>query len=347
MKVKITIIGLGQIGTSIGLALRDQSDKVIRFGHDIDIMVAKKSKKLGAIDKVFVNLPNSVEKADVIILALPSDQIYPTMQVIAPYLQENAVVMETSPMKSAVAGWMKQILPTKRHYVGLFPAINPAYILEDRQGVESARIDLFTKGVMAITSSQGTDSAAIKLATDLASIVGANPYFINLDELDIIHAYTHVLPQIISTALVNSSVRTNAWNDAKKIAGPIYSKATHSVINHDDAPAVVENIMRNKTMTVRVLDEMISSLTEIRDVIDSGKTKKLKSWFRQAQESHIKWWEERKSGDWRTPKTDKTSTGISGLWKRLFGDMGKLLGVKKVDSEHNRSGSLDDMDEEE
>jgi prephenate dehydrogenase len=248
-------------------------------------------------------------------------------------------------MKSAVAEWMKQLLPPKCHYVGLFPAINPSYILENRRGIEGAQIDLFTKGVMAITANKGTDSAAIKLAADFASIIGADPYFINMDELDIIHAYTHILPQLTTTALVNNSLRTNVWNDAKKIAGPIYSKATHPVINNDDAPAMIESIMQNKAMTIRVMDELIASLVEIRETISDGKAKKLRTWVEQAQESHMQWWEERKVGDWRTPKKDKSSIGISGLWKRLFGDIGKVFGVPKTDSEQGRNRQTDDTDE--
>jgi prephenate dehydrogenase len=240
---------------------------------------------------------------------------------------------------------MKQLLPSKRHYVGLFPAINPSYILENHRGIEGAQIDLFTKGVMAITTTKGTDSAAIKLAADFVSIIGANPYFINMDELDVIHAYTYILPQLTTTALVNSSLRTNAWNDAKKIAGPIYSKATHPVINNDHAPAMIESIMQNKAMTIRILDELISSLAEIRETISNGKSKKLRTWFEQAQEGHMQWWEERQAGDWRTPKTEKSILGISGLWKRLFGDFRKLFGIPKDNSEKSVKDNPDEMDE--
>ena len=67
--VKITIIGLGQVGASIGLALKGQTHQVQRVGHDPDPLLAREAVKLGALDKASINLPSSVDNADIIILA--------------------------------------------------------------------------------------------------------------------------------------------------------------------------------------------------------------------------------------------------------------------------------------
>ena len=75
MTVNLTIIGLGQIGTSVGLALADQSEVVFRLGHDREISKARKAEKMGALDKVSINLPSAVREADLVLLALPVDQI--------------------------------------------------------------------------------------------------------------------------------------------------------------------------------------------------------------------------------------------------------------------------------
>ncbi len=63
-QVTITILGLGQIGTSIGLALGDSKDQVIRIGNDKEPDAWHIAQKLGAVDKVLVNLPDAVENAD-------------------------------------------------------------------------------------------------------------------------------------------------------------------------------------------------------------------------------------------------------------------------------------------
>jgi prephenate dehydrogenase len=62
MAVQITIIGTGQIGTSMGLALAEHKDMFFRVGHDKDIRVANRAKDKGAFDRVDINLPNTSEK---------------------------------------------------------------------------------------------------------------------------------------------------------------------------------------------------------------------------------------------------------------------------------------------
>ena len=88
MAVQITIIGTGQIGASMGLALGEHKDMFFRVGHDKDIRVANRAKDMGAFDRVDVNLPNSVVNSAVVILALPLDQIRETLKYIVPDLRK-------------------------------------------------------------------------------------------------------------------------------------------------------------------------------------------------------------------------------------------------------------------
>lgn len=59
MTVQITIVGLGQIGASVGLALKEHTELVTRIGHDRRFDIAKQAEKLGAVDKIIPNLPKS------------------------------------------------------------------------------------------------------------------------------------------------------------------------------------------------------------------------------------------------------------------------------------------------
>lgn len=60
MTLKITIVGLGQIGGSIGLALAEKKESLYRIGHDIDLKTASRAEKAGAVDKIAVNLVAAV-----------------------------------------------------------------------------------------------------------------------------------------------------------------------------------------------------------------------------------------------------------------------------------------------
>jgi len=118
MAVQLTIVGLGQIGTSVGLALAEESELIYRMGHDREIRAARRAEKLGALDKVSVNLLSAVEEADLVLLALPVDQIQETLKFIKDDLKPAAVVMDTGPVKQTVASWAKELLPEDGCFLG-------------------------------------------------------------------------------------------------------------------------------------------------------------------------------------------------------------------------------------
>ena len=125
MSVQITIVGLGQIGASVGLALGKNRSDIRRVGHDKDPSVSRKAKKIGAVDDTKFNLPAAVRKTDIVLLSLPVNEIRAALEVIAPDLPEGAVVLDTAPTQTSIAEWAQEILPEGCHYVGLVPAINP------------------------------------------------------------------------------------------------------------------------------------------------------------------------------------------------------------------------------
>ncbi len=226
MTVKITIIGLGQIGASMGLALANHKDQVTTLGHDKSPDAARKAHKQGAVESISYNLPASVEGADVIVLAIPFDAIYETMKFIAQDIREDGILMDTGPVKLVVADWAKELLPPNRHYIGLTPALNPSCLDEPSLGLEAARADLFQRGVIAVTAPQGTAEGAIKLAADFVVLLGSQPYFADLTEVDGVMASAHILPELSAAALVETVTNQPGWSDIRKLAGKPYSAAT-------------------------------------------------------------------------------------------------------------------------
>ena len=108
MTVKIAIIGLGQIGASIGLALASHKDQVTTIGYDAAGEVNRRAQKMGAVQKIGHSLHASIEDADMVILALPLDQVHETLQSMAQAVPEQAVVIDTAPVKLAVAAWAEE-----------------------------------------------------------------------------------------------------------------------------------------------------------------------------------------------------------------------------------------------
>ena len=295
MSIQITIVGLGQIGTSMGLALKGKTETLKRVGHDLDIKIARQAEKLGAVDKVAINLPNSVREAELVILSLPLDQMQETLRIIAPDLKEGAVVMDTGPVKEIVATWAGETLPAGRYYVGLTPVIKADYLHDIDSGIEAARADLFQGGLIAIVAPSRADSSAIKLAADLTRLLGATPLFADPMEVDGLMAATHLLPQLMAAALLNATVDQPGWREARKMAGRAYAEATAPMTVTSAAQALSALALLNRDNTLRVVDGAIAALYAMRKDIDQKDEISLNERLERARSGRLMWWEGRQS----------------------------------------------------
>jgi prephenate dehydrogenase len=293
MPIQITIVGLGQIGASIGLALKARGAKVQLVGHDKDARSAKAAQEAGAVDTYKYNLPDSVRDAGIVILAVPFAEIRETLEVIAPDLQEGSLVIDTALSKRTVESWVKELIPQGRFYVGLFPSIHPDHLHGVEYGVKAARADLFEKSVMAVTVPYGTPENIFKLATDLVSLLGSLPLLMDSTEADGLLSKVQILPQFAAAALLDATLDQPGWQEAKKLAGRPYAIVTSGLAYHDDAASLREAALENRENMVRLLNSYITSLIQLRDDIEDGNREALGDRLNNAWSGRMRWFEER------------------------------------------------------
>jgi prephenate dehydrogenase len=303
MTVNITIIGLGQIGASVGLALAEQTELVFRLGHDRDLGKARKAEKMGALDKVSLNLPSAVQDADLVLLALPVDQIQETLEVMKEDLKEGVVVMDTGPVKQVVSAWTSEILPAERYYVGLTPVLNPTYLHDIDSGLEAAHPDLFRDGLMGIVSPPGMPSEAIKLAADLTRLLGASPLFADPVEMDGLVAATQVLPQLMAAGLLNATIDQPGWQEGRKIAGRSYADVSAPIKYPTEAKTLATAAMLNRENVMRVIDSAVASLNAIRNDLKNEDEGTLEERLVRAREGRQVWLQRRMAADWASEET--------------------------------------------
>jgi prephenate dehydrogenase len=325
MTVKISIIGLGQIGASIGLALANRKDQVTTLGYDNSSEVTRKAQKMAAVEKIGHSLSASVKEADVVILALPLDQVYETLKSIAQDVREQGLLIDTAPVKQAVAAWAKEFLPPGRHYVGLTPALNPLILDETTTGIEAARADLFQNGLVAVTAPHGTASEAYKLAASFISLLGARAFFADLAEVDGIMATIHTLPALAAAALTETVIGQAGWADIRKLAGRPFVSGMRP-LDLQESFALAEAARQNRANTIRVLDDYIATLKSLRDEIDGEEKKSLQGHLNRILKARTQWRRSRADGDWQSIETiEQDIPTFSDLWMQQLG-LGKLLG---------------------
>ncbi|MFN8413553.1 MAG: prephenate dehydrogenase/arogenate dehydrogenase family protein [Anaerolineales bacterium] len=328
MAIQVTLIGLGQVGASIGMALAEQKDKIYRVGHDKEFNVEREAQKKNAIDKAEHNLPRAVEDSRLVVLSLPASQVRDTLEFIAQDLQDGTVILDMSPFKVGVAEWAKELLPEGCYYVGIVPTVGPTFLNIDGKGLESAKADLFAKSIFFVAAPQGTPGEAVELASNFVSLIGATPMLADIHEVDGFLSAAHLLPQLASVALLNATLDQPGWNDARKIAGRVYA-ATTTAIEFDDSASLQVTSLQNRTNITYALDVYIAALRGLRDDIANGDTESLAERLKSAQTGRDRWLGEHFTASWDDTRQPAPSEYPS-LSERLFGALtGKRANKKK------------------
>lgn len=281
-KSRITIVGLGLIGGSLGLALQRVKTNFEIMGHDLDHAVAGRAQKLGAVDKTDWNLISACEGADLIFIATPVMAIKETLSAIAPYLKPGCIVTDTATTKRQVMQWAEEILPDTVNFVGGDPLVG-----KEGTGIDAASADLFTGALYCLIPLPDTEPEAVRLLADLVSLIGARPYFIGAAEHDGLVAGIDHLPFILSTALLNATSRSASWREMRRMASYTFREATRFA--SEDPHTCRDICLTNRQSIVRWIDACLESLREVRELVAAEDGEGLESLFTEMLTTRGKW----------------------------------------------------------
>jgi prephenate dehydrogenase len=276
-KKKITIIGTGLIGGSLGLALKAaQLPGVEIVGHDKDIQNEQRAEKMGAIDQREHNQPRAVENAAMVIVAVPITSIPEVFQQIAPDLTPGAVVTDTASTKADVMRWAEEYLPPNVNFVGGHPMAG-----KETGGIENAESGLFRGKGYCICPSLTASPGAIQQVAGLAGLVHAEPLFMDAPEHDQYAAAVSHLPLVVSTALFTLLRSSPSWDDLGVMASSGFRDITRLASTD---PAMSHGIWRtNREAVIHWLERMITELNRYRDLLKDAQDETLMQTFVEAQ----------------------------------------------------------------
>ncbi|GHO82907.1 prephenate dehydrogenase [Dictyobacter formicarum] len=278
---RVTIIGLGLIGGSIGLALRKAGAAKQIAGYDLGRGVSAQASKIGAIDQAYECIADAVRGSDLVILATPVGAVRALLQAIAPVLTPGTVVTDVSSTKSQVINWAEEFLPEHASFVGGHPMAG-----KEVSGVEVADADLFKDCIYCLTPTVHTNSAAVSKVAALIETLGARVRFLDPAEHDGLVAGISHLPFLVSTALMATVADDPTWGDASLLASSGFRDATRLAAGN---PEMYRDIcLTNSTAIVRWLDIYISKLSDLRDHITTH-DKYINESFAKAQQQRQQW----------------------------------------------------------
>lgn len=276
-KKRITIIGTGLIGGSLGMALKTAGLSGLEIvGHDADRGVANQAAKAGAIDKAEHSLPQAVSGAGMVIIAVPILTVREIMQQIAPDLAEGAVVTDTTSTKGHVMRWAREALPEHVNFVGGHPMAG-----KENTGIANAEAGLFHGKAYCVCPAVDASEGAVKSVLGLARLVGAEPLFIDPEEHDIYAGAVSHLPLMISTALFSMLRSSPAWTDMGVMASSGFSDVTR--LASGDAAMSHGIWVTNREAVIHWLERMADELRRYRDMLQDAQDEALLETFLKAQ----------------------------------------------------------------
>ncbi len=279
---KITIIGMGLIGTSLGMALKKAQVKAEIVGSDRDRGVANRAQKMGGSDSTETNPLRAVKDARIVVLATPIRAIEEVMKFIGPELEDGCVVTDTGSTKVSVLQWAEEHLPSNVSFVGGHPMAG-----KEDSGPEAAQVDLFQGATYCLIPARNTGQDALATVVNLVEAVGAKPYFIDPVEHDsYVGAVSH-LPMILSTVLTRLTSSSPSWPEIARLASSGYRDVSR-LASQD--PAMNRDIcMTNQDGLMHWIDEFIKEMYGFRNLVKEGGEKTLGSAFDAAWEARDRW----------------------------------------------------------
>src|SRR5262245_54047060 len=286
--IKITIIGMGMIGTSLGMALRSADEKEAPLGqiqvtgYDKNNRATSDARGRLAIDREMRSLGEALREAQLVVVAVPVQAVREVFTAIAPVLPSGCVVTDMASVKNQVMDWARELLPTTVEVVGGHPMAG-----KERSGASAAEPDLFKGAVYCLTPSPRARQGAIDLVDAMVRQVGAKPYFIDPNEHDAYVAGVSHLPFLLSTALVELTSSSPGWKEMAPLA-PTGFRDVSRLASGD--PEMHRDIcITNRAALSRWLDDAARLLLELREQVEAGDGDKLLALFERAREARERW----------------------------------------------------------
>jgi len=280
--VLVTIIGLGLIGGSIGLALRQgKKSKWEIIGYSRRQETVANALSLGAIERGETRLEDAVKQAEFIIVATPVLTVKEIFSQIAPHLSSGCIVTDTASTKVQVMKWANDILPPIADFIGGHPMAG-----RETYGIKAAKADLFRGCTYCLTPSEKASPKSINKVVRMIEKLGATPFFIDAQEHDNLVAGISHLPMLLSAALVSLTTKNPSWPKMSKLAASGYHDLTRLASGN---PEVNSHIcLSNKEAIVNWIDKFSRELERYRRMVANG-DERLEPTLAEARQARQEW----------------------------------------------------------
>ena len=279
MRTKLAIIGVGLIGGSLGLALKDVlGEEIYITGLCRTEASMRAAMECGAVDFASSDLKEVVGDADIVYLSPPVLQIVPMVERILPYLKDGAILTDAGSTKGYIYDALHRILPPHVYYVPGHPMTG-----REKSGVEAATKDLFVGKAYVIIDDETVPQEVKERLMELLMHTRANFTTLDLAQHDRCAAVISHVPHLAAAALVTLLNRSGDDLDScLKLIGGGFKDTTRIASSNADMWADI--CMTNGVPIADSLRELQAILGEVITAVERGDRQAVHDYFAASKE---------------------------------------------------------------
>ena len=260
----VAIIGLGLLGGSIGLAVRELSPQIKTTGYDRDPEVRVAAQGRGLVAQVCETAQEAVREADLVILCVPVGAMEEAARELADHLPDSAIISDVGSSKQSVAEALARALPGKT----VIPA-HPVAGTEE-SGPNAGFASLFTNRWCILTPPDGTDPAALEALGDFWKGLGATVEIMDAQHHDLVLAVTSHIPHLIAFTIVGTASDLEDVTRSEVIKYSAGGFRDFTRIAASDPVMWRDVFLNNKGAVLEMLGRFTEDLTALQRAIRSG-----------------------------------------------------------------------------
>jgi cyclohexadieny/prephenate dehydrogenase len=261
---RVSILGLGLIGSSIARAIRDHMPTVRLTGHDADPAVRETARALDLCDDVTDNAGAAVTDAELVVLCVPVGAMGAAAAEIAADLPPEAIVSDVGSCKASVLAALTAALPGA--------TVIPAHPVAgtERSGPEAGFASLFHNRFCILTPPEGADPAKVSQLEAFWQKLGAKVETMDAAHHDMVLAVTSHLPHLIAYTIVGTASDLEAVTESEVIKYSAGGFRDFTRIAASDPVMWRDVFLSNKDAVLDMLQRFSEDLTALQRAIRWG-----------------------------------------------------------------------------
>ncbi len=285
---KVTLIGVGLLGGSIGLALRERRLAESVVGYVRRAATIAEAKACGAVDEATLNLQEAVAEADLVVLCTPLGAMPALAEKLLPECREGVLLTDVGSVKGAVA---RRMAPLTARQSAVFVGSHPMAGAE-KTGVAHASASLFEGAVCVVTPLPETPPDAARRVGDFWTSLGGRAVEMSPDAHDKIVSRSSHLPHVAASVLAHDVL--DAAADARQglLSATGFGDTTR--IAAGDVAIWKDILAQNSDNIVEALADYIGSLSAFRRMLRERDFNRVAGFLERARSRRREWEQSRK-----------------------------------------------------